>query len=412
MADEAKGTETAVVEEKTAAERTEDRFADYRAKINSGETVFTEETTDAVEKAAEERETAAAAAEAAKDGEKPAGEAKAEEEAKETPADGEEAAKEAEESKAAEDGEEVKETPADGADDGITVQLPGRNDGELVDFVVDDQDTADTLLRLNKGYLRGEQLAAGQAKVQKEWDELAVIDSGLTVDPVGFIMEKVGVENRVNLALELLLDEEVFPKVQEQLDAIEDPDKRRVLKLETDAKRRELTDAATAKATLESSAKAAVHKIGAEVVALIPEGMDHDRSVRFQVAAMNTAQALAGQLGRMEITPAELTKALKDDGLLDRFGIDPVAAPADGKKAAGTSSGAKGSPPKKAAEKPAAQPVADLKKASLRRKGIAGSASAGAGAPGATVTLTKGQSMKERIAEVRKRGVAAVLSGG
>lgn len=419
MAEEKAGTEKGEEKvEPSPEERTHDRFSEYRKDIADGKSVFTEDEVEALATTADQREEAAAKAEkeaeeqAAKEAKAEAGE---EVSAKEGEEEGDEEAEE--EAAAAGEGEKAEAAKASeekGEGDDITVELPGRNDGETVEFVVDDQDSADALLRLNKGYLRGEEMNAKEAKVQAAWDEIDEIKEGMATDAVSFIEKELSdVKDRAILVTSLLLDDKVWDAVQESMEDIADPERREVLTLKLDKQRRDVSDVATARLTQKRAAKAAVTKIGDNVRGLVPDGMDAERAVRFQVAAMSVAEDLVGKLKRFELTDSELTDALTKEGLLDRFGIDLVAAPANGKKKAAGSKDGTGKPPAKkpAGKKPAAQSVDGLKKASLRRRSVAGSASSGAGAPAATVKLTKTTSVKDRIKEARKLGLGNILSG-
>lgn len=401
MADVEKGAvETPAAEPAPVKDQTKARFEEYRERIAKGESVFTPEAASKLASAAEVREKATAGTPEADPVEDPVEEPVVE--AEETPP----ADPELETAAGEEEEVEEKETPTEEGE--FIVELPGRNPGEMVEFVAPDQDTADTLRRLNKGYLRGEQLAAGEKKLQEAWDEIDEIDEGLKTDPVTFIQTHVDRTHQVNLALRLLQDDDVFAKVQEHLDELEDPEKREVLRLRTEKEQRELTEASRTRLAREKAAKAAVSKIGNELKSLVPDDMAPERSVQFLRAAMIAAEDLTGRLKTLDVSKDQLVKMLDEEGLLDRFGITPGAAPA---KAAGTQNGAKTPPSKKKAGEPAARTVEGLKKASLRRKSVAGSASSGAGAPAATVELAKTSSVKDRIAQVRKAGLGAIMAG-
>lgn len=391
----------------TPKEETKSRFDTYREKIAAGEKVFTAEAAEDLPSVKEARELGK---------EPPTGDPDDAEPVDPPAPDPVEEPEDVVDDDAAadpegEEAEEEEEAEA-GADGEYVVELPGRNDGELVEFVAPDQETADHLNRLRKGYLRREQLATEQRKLQDQWDEITEIDDRLATDPVSFFTEKTPAEHKVAVAMALLLEEDVFTAVQKQLDDIEDPEKREVMRLRSEKQRRELKEKSTADRQRVNSAKAAVQKIGDNIQGLVPDGMPAERATKFVVAAMNVAEELTGRLGRLNLTEGELVTALEHEGLLTRFDIEPGAAPAGKKKAAaGTRKGAQVPPSKKAAGTGAARTPEGLKKASLRRRSVAGSASSGAGAPGATVELSRTASVKDRIAEVRKKGLSSVLSG-
>lgn len=409
MVEEQAGTETGTEEGAAAAAAPEAPpqtvFQTMRDKLDAGERIFpdavAEEAGDAAKEPAEGEE--AASEEGTAEGE--AG------------GEGEDAGTVGEEAESGEkaegEGAEAGAGAEEGADDAegtVTIELSGRNEGDVVEIEVDSADTVTIeALRRNKNEgMRREELNRAMDSVKADRDEIDEIDIAMSTDPADFLLNKVDKSFRVQVAKALLLDDEVHAELQEILDSAEDPKERELLRLRLKNEREETSKTAGAQVRAARAAKNEVRRIGSDIATLVPGDMEQKRGQRFQRAALTVAEEITIETGKYP-TRDQIVEGLREDGLLERFGIDPGAAPS---KEAGTRAGSKAVDASKAAAgKDDAHPAAGLKKGQARRKSIAGSAGAGAGAPGASIELPASTSVKDRIAHVRKHGLGSVLAG-
>lgn len=299
---------------------------------------------------------------------------------------------------------------------GLVVSLPGRNAGEEFEIEAGDQETADALNRLRKGYLRREALHAERERLQADRDEIEEIDTALAADPAGFILDKVAPQTRVEVARALITDDAVWEALSEEIIEAEDPDRREVIRLKSNEERREKAEERRTKYQRVKATREAVREIGNQVKDMARQVDDGERAARFINAALGVAEELVTRSKRLDITREELVTELSREGLLDRFGISPEARPASKGAGAGTSRGSARSSTSASkngqgseGKGRGAQTAEELKKARKRRRAVAASAPAGAGSPTASVELAQSNSVKERIKDVRKMGLAAAI---
>lgn len=330
-------------------------------------------------------------------------------------------------------GEEEEEATGEEELELVTFEIPPRNaDGEPVPVEVP-ADLIEHFNRLRNGYMRGEQ-AREERKVTEELreqvleakSEIDYIDRELSDDPVGFVSRHVKDTNiRRGLLLELLADDELWKDdgLQEQLQEWElNPEKRELFRTKVerdrlandrkrDRERRELQEA-----------REGVKATAREVLDIVPQDWEQDRQDRFYRRALRELGEKAGREGKTRFTREEIVQHLTNEGILEGFGISPEqarrAAPGSGAAAdpeGGTttsSGGARKAPPRrvrKVTPEEAQDTGRRFQEGSKRRRAAAAYAPAGAGAPAASVELPKGQGIKERIAYVRRMGLAQVL---
>lgn len=82
---------------------------------------------------------------------------------------------------------------ADGApaDAELTVQVPGREEGETIPIVVSDRDTAERLNQLVRGFARGEQARAIREDAQRDREEAEEFRYLIQADPIGVVTDTV-----------------------------------------------------------------------------------------------------------------------------------------------------------------------------------------------------------------------------
>lgn len=373
-------------------------FDQYRERIDAGETVFApKEEDDAAKEPPPEGEEEAEA----EDG----GVVSEGEEEEEADDGADEGAGEAEADVGGEAGEGDDDGEAEGEGEegeSLVVTLNGRNPGETVDIEVEDKATADLLRQNANEGLRREELNKELARVQADREEIEEIDTLLTTDPAGFILERVTPDLQIQVVKALLLDDKVFEAVRGDLDGYETDEARELARLRSKDERRETSAKAKQQLDADRVGRKAVTTMQEKIVSLIPAGVADAESRKLQMLGLNIAEAACNRLKRINLSEDELVAALEDGGLLKAIAAENGGEPPPRKKGRGAGT----VDPDKAQER-----IAGLKKAKRRRKSVAASSPAGVGSPPATIELPKNQSVNDRIKHVRKHGLGSIMGG-
>ena len=315
-----------------------------------------------------------------------------EEDEEDEDADADDDADEVDEDEDAEEDEEKKSH---------TVSLPSREaDGEDFEIEVDDEETAERLNQMRNGFMRGEEHREKESNLQIRENELAGISEAFEVDPAGFLMEYVDTKDLPQVALALLVHEGVWEKLEAVVDKlIGDPKELRTLQAEAKASR--LETVAELKKTREARAEQTKNgqQIRDAIDLIVPEKMA--AATRTQLLQDLTRDLMEhiqrNKLPSLEVKDIPTIVAAR----LESNGIDPLDARTaikDGARSRGRLSTKKG--PKK---KP--KSGKELVKASAKRRKVAAAPGAGKGtAPTQPTKLPAGQTIKERLALVRKEG--------
>jgi len=313
----------------------------------------------------------------------------------------------------AEAGDESDESEGDGEEEEkeeeeITVSIPGRGpDDDDLEIVVDDQETAERLNQLKNGFMRGEAYRTGLSEIQAAQEELYEIEEQFGVDPAGFVLEHIEEKHLPQVALALMTAPGAWDALKETVqELLEEPSALRTLQAEAKAARfetREALQKARANRTAQNK-NAATLREGIE--RMIPDEMEEGRRTRLLA---DVTRDVVDHINRHKL----LTLEAKDlptivAERLELNGIDPL----DARKALkdnGQRLRGKPSTRKKSKAKP--KTGKQLVKASKKRKKVAAAPGPGKhAAPTEASKLPPGQNLKQRVEEVRKRGLAALLN--
>lgn len=329
------------------------------------------------------------------------------------------------------EGAEGEDADAEAAEDFVEFTLPPRNaEGDEVPVEIP-AELEEDFRRLKNGYLRGEearavkeQASARVVEVRDAEKELELIDAELDADPAGFLLGRVAVEHRREVLRALLASDEVWDddEIQDEMEEWRrDPKARRLFKAEQERERLVNAESRRTELRARQEVRDFVSDTGRKVARLIPDDMPKEKQDGFFRMAMR-------QIGeRVEdpstpMTEEQVVSLLEQEGILAGFGIDPSrsgssagSAPSDG---SGGRSAKNGSSPRRArsaslkVDPEEARATGErLKEKSKARRRAAAAAPAGAGAPASRVELPATTSVKDRIAHVRKVGLAAYLDG-
>lgn len=305
----------------------------------------------------------------------------------------------------------------DGEDEGFTVELPGRREGEKVSLVVDDEETANVLKMHANSFQRRQQLESERAEVtamKTDYDELKDI---MEADPAGFALDTFGAdpETAERVALTLLSDPRVWERVKERVTKWEDPD---ILDTErTKIENQNLKAKESLREQIEETRAVSknLREVQVSVAALIPPDMAEDEQAIFFRDALRDLKEFADRNRRMTLDIADIPLILASSGRLKAHKIDPLtAADRINEARSGTRrpAPAGGKPPATSATVPAKKPAGsppppktgkEMVKGSRARRAAASSPT-GAGSPTSAVTPPPGQSIEERLKWHREQG--------
>jgi len=238
-------------------------IGDFRAAVKAGEEK-PEEVKGEVE-GEEEKQSPEGAEEAPEQAEG--------EEAK--PEEGEEKA-EGEEKEEAEESKEQEEAPTD-----IVVEIPGRHPDKPIKLAVEDEATADALRSLVKGNVRREQLHRETESLNRQRDELDMVEQHLAIDPVGFLTERVKPEIQLELARHLLSIPAVFAEINKDMTEWDDPDKLARHQAELRAARADSQRGTEREMGRIKEAKEQGRLVRDTVAAIVPADMEEDDATMF-----------------------------------------------------------------------------------------------------------------------------------
>lgn len=312
----------------------------------------------------------------------------------------------------ADEGEEEGEDEGDGdeEDEGEgerhVALLPGRHpDDPDIEIEVDDPAVAERINQLRNGFMRGEQIRAATAELQGAQDELYKIEEHFTYDPAGFVLENVEADQRATVALGLLVDPGVWKALEKTvIKLLDDPGELRTLQAETKAARLETRDELKKSAATRATQNENAAELRDAIDLIIPDTMSAAQRERLTKDIVRDTVDHIASHNLTVLKPKDLPTVLAER--LEANGIDPLEA----RKAllAGKRNQGEVSTKKKVQPKP--KSGKQLVKASAKRKKVAAAPGSGKKtAPTQTKKLPAGQTIQERVAEVRKRGLSSIM---
>ena len=289
----------------------------------------------------------------------------------------------------------------------LVVAIAARREGDDdIEITVDDTETAERLRQLNNSAIRGEELKRQQAKVESDQAEIEDMESYISTDPAGFIINNVPPEVIEVVALTLITQKEIWEKIQPRLEQLQDDQELRLVRAELKTERLEAEKVLQKRAEgrRHSKQQAKVILQGIDRMVPLTDGITESRREAI-IGSVQTAVATAVREKRLTTIDVNDLPLLAS-AALRQHGIDPLAAAASLKDGGGESEPGK-KPPAKKKQKTAKQ----LKSASDKRKKAAASSPAGAGAPAAAPKLPAGQTIAQRIALAKEKGIGTLMGG-
>jgi hypothetical protein len=305
------------------------------------------------------------------------------------------------------EGEGEEEKPEGEAEPAFVAEIPGRRPGEEpIKLAVEDQETLERINQAIKGGLRRDELARATEAVNRQREELELVEQHMAIDPVGFLVEQVKPEIQVDLARHLLSLPEVFEAITKDIEEWQDPDKLALGRAELGRARSDRSRDTERQLRNMAAVKEQGRRIRDTVEAIVPGDMADDEAAMFRDDCLSDIAAHCRAHPEIRsLRPDEVVGIL--ERRLRHHGLTPESA------LAGLSSGqplrrATAAAPKKVPapsipdEQTARTTGAKLKQASVERREAAAVPGAGAGARPAKIELPAQQGVKERIGSLRK----------
>lgn len=306
------------------------------------------------------------------------------------------------------DEDEIVDEGDEDVDPELVVAIPARREGDDdIEITVDDKNVAERLRQLKNAAMRGEQIREAQARIERDQAEIEDMENYIQTDPAGFIINNVPVDVVEVVALSLITEPEIWERVQPRLEQLSDPSELRLMQAELKTQRLEAEKVLQKRAEgrRHSKQQAKIILDGIEKMVPLTDGITESRR---ETIIGSVQRAVAAAVREKRLTSIDVGDLpLLASAALRQHGIDPMAAAAALQAGGEESEPGKKKPLAKKKQKTAKQ----LKTASEQRKKAAASSPAGTGAPAAAPKLPAGQTIEERIALAKEKGLGTLLGG-
>lgn len=298
---------------------------------------------------------------------------------------------------------EGDDEPSSEASQAILIEGPGRRDGEKVTIEAPDEETAAVLRQWANNGMRRQEFVRQAEPLRAMKGEIEAFQRRLETDPSGLVLERAQPSTRRQIVRDILVNDPALMKemADELYEMTSDPNvERRVrAEVERDAAKRQ-SRLAEVNSLAEENARIA-DGISKAVLALVPDSADDDAAEAFLTDAFDYLETMAYRQGPEKVNASTVEALLQSRLKLHGFlGTSPDSStptapnrPSIRLKKAETD------------EEQAAKETGTKLAAEAKRKKAAITAPAGAGVKTASVALKPGQTVKERIADIRKRGL-------
>jgi hypothetical protein len=298
----------------------------------------------------------------------------------------------------------------------IVEVLPRWANGEPVEIVLQDKETADLLRHSLKGAMRREEFDQAMQDVRAREQQLEEQATMLVVDPVRTVQETLTEDQTELLVLALLTDDRVYQRVQERLPELLDDQSRRLVRADVREKYLDAREQASGQVETQRAVTRNLQETKAALSAIIPEHLNEAQRGIFLRDAMRELSVVCRQHNIRLLDPMQIPAALSSR--LTAYGVDPrqaaetIASTLYGRGRAPAAATARpeaapalASAPRAAATpKPGTRTVQALRASQSRREAAAATAGAGVGTPaaGGLPSLPKGAGLDEAFALFRR----------
>lgn len=293
------------------------------------------------------------------------------------------------------------EAPPSTEDNPLRVEVPGRRPEDPPDvYEAATPEQADRLRQLVNGYNRTEALKQQEFRIRADRQQLDEVAARLQFDPEGFLFENIPQERAASVALQVLLQPEVWSQVNDVLlELMESDDKRELVRVSMENSRLKNRDDAQAAVARQRESSQNASVIKQTIAMMIPDTLPEAEQLALYTACQQDVVAHAERLRLDTMDPRDVPLVIAQR--LRAGGVDPVQAASKlTRQAAGQPRGGpvRGVAPQERPPAPAPSGKA-LAAAHAAARAASVAAPAGAGAPSAAGTGAPpaNQTIEERI---------------
>jgi hypothetical protein len=252
----------------------------------------------------------------------------------------------------------------------------------------------------------GRQVKTERRAIDRQREQIESFDDAIEQDPVGVLLERTKPEIRAEVVWHALLTPGVLEELQarlakeqvESLDGLmQDPQLLRALRAEASDARNTMRERVRTTTAAKREASAAARRVSDQVEAALPSHLEGDDRDRVYSGALGFLRENLGSLPAAAIKPALVAAFLTDYLQAQGIALQPVG-PGNGKL-----------PVAPKAPQVAAKTGAQFTQAAAARRSASAAAPAGAGALPSKARPALPESTAERIALMRKQGIARTL---
>lgn len=279
---------------------------------------------------------------------------------------------------------------------------------EPLEIEAPDEETYNRLNRMQNEAAIGRQVRQERRVLERQTDLLESVEDQISMDPTGFITERVSEEVRPQVAMQLLFTPGVLEAVQDHLakagyeggitGLLDNPEGLRTLRAELERDQLKLEKVMRQEADGRKAARANAQRIAAQIEKMIPDSIVGTQREKLYNETVSELSVRAKKLGiaKLDDEDVEYLVGVR----LRQAGIRPTPP----------QSGKAGEQPGRAGASAATGPTADkLKADQAARRRAATAAPAGAGAPAARARPELAPTTEGRIAQARKFGLRRLL---
>lgn len=306
------------------------------------------------------------------------------------------------------EGVDPAEGDEEGADNPLVVEVPGRREGDaFVPIEVKTPEEAERLRQLVNGYNRGFELHQRAALIEQDRESLALIEARLELDPEGFLFENIPRDRAADVALQVLLEPEVWASVSDIIaELAESDDKREFVRVSLENQRLKNQQTTEQRMTERQEAARSAQDIKQVCAQLVPQHLSKQDQITFYQTLQQTVADHADRMGLSHLDPRDVPLIVSQR--LRAIGVDPVEAASrlftrpNGAPAKNGRTPAAAPPPRPAQPKSPTGPQLLQAKDKLRLAATGVPAGAGAPSSAALPPPPSGQTLEQRIEWARR----------
>ena len=221
---------------------------------------------------------------------------------------------------------EAEAEAEEGDENPLVVEVPGRREGDaFVPIEVKTPEEAERLRQLVNGYNRGFELHQRAALIEQDRESMALIEARLELDPEGFLFENIPRDRAADVALQVLLEPEIWASVSDIIAELsESDDKREFVRVSLENQRLKNQQHTEQRMTERQEAARSAQGIKQVCAQLVPQHLSKQDQIAFYQTLQQTVADHADRMGLSHLDPRDVPLIVSQR--LRAIGVDPVEA--------------------------------------------------------------------------------------